>query len=173
MDQEGFGSSGVAYEYVVSNQSCRKNRIARVLLVNGYVLYVAVILGVGAAVRLIAPLMCLIPLSLWVLVYFTWRYTQVEYKLSFLSGELRVTRLLNGKAPKLIVAERIRELRSVLRFYEEDRKKIPQKDLLLEAYDGTVGDLYAVQLSSGRVMILQLTEKAIKIIKTYNASCRL
>jgi len=97
----------------------------------------------------------------------------VEYKLSFLSGELRVTRLLNGKAPKLIVAERIRELRSVLRFYEEDRKKIPQKDLLLEAYDGTVGDLYAVQLSSGRVMILQLTEKAIKIIKTYNASCRL
>ena len=173
MDQEGFGSSGVAYEYVVSNQSCGKNRIARVLLIIGYVLYVAVILGVGAAVRLIAPLLCLIPLSLWILVYFTWRYTQVEYKLSFLSGELRVTRLLNGKSPKLIVAERLREIRSVMRFYEEDRKTIAQKELIFEAYDGSIGTLCTVRLSSGRMMILQLTDKAIKIIRKYNSNCRL
>lgn len=173
MDHEGFGSSGVAYEYVVTNQSCGKNRFRKVLLIVGYVLYVVLVLGIGSATRLALPLLCLIPLSLWILVFFTWRFTQVEYRLSFLSGELQVVRLLNGKNPKLLAEAKLRELRSVMRFYEEDRKTISKKDLIFEAYDGSIGTLCTIQLSNGRVMILQLTDKAIRIIKKYNSNCRL
>ena len=84
---------------------------------------------VGSIVKLILPLLAFIPISLWILVYFTWRYTQVAYEYSFFGGVLKVNRLLGEKSRRTIAEIKIRDLDSVsycrsgdIDAFEVDRK---------------------------------------------------
>ena len=68
------------YEYVVSPKKQTSYRIKRALMLLAYFAYVAVLLIVGLNTRLLVPMMALIPLSTWIIVWLTWRYVSVEYE---------------------------------------------------------------------------------------------
>ena len=70
------------YEFVVAQKAEGRFLRRRILFVLMYMLYVATFLIVGIITRIGIPLVALVPVTTWILIFFTWRYVQVEYEYS-------------------------------------------------------------------------------------------
>ena len=172
----GMGS-GSAYEYVVAEKKTRAVILKRVALIISYIFWVILLIVVGMTIRLVAPLLAFIPLSLWVLVFLTWRLTQVEYELSFFSGKLTVCRILGGRSRKILATLTIKELAEVYPCRDEfvDKANAYRPDrTVYAASDRSAPGLYAATWKDeeGRRCLLwfEPNEKALKILRYYNAS---
>lgn len=86
------------YEFVVSQKIEGKWLAARVGLVALYITYVVGLLLIGLRTRILVPLLALTPLSLWIIVFFTWRYTAVDYEYSITSGELTFSKIFGNRS---------------------------------------------------------------------------
>ena len=173
----GFGSNSAPYEYTVAEQGSRALLFKRITLIAVYVLWVAAWLILGAMLRIIAPLLAFIPLSLWILVFLTWRLTQVEYEYSFFSGTLTVCRVLGGRSRRTLVSVSLRELASVYPCDDEHAARIDAyaaKHTVIAAPTSTSDGLYAALWSDEggdrHALYFRPDETAVKIIRYYNAS---
>ena len=75
------------YEYGAEQKSEGKFRTMRMLMLCGYILY-AIVYFVIIYITRIFPLGALIPLTLWIIVYFTWRYTKPDYRYVIEHGDM-------------------------------------------------------------------------------------
>lgn len=173
----GFHTSGVPYEYTVAEKKTPKLVFKRVTLVVLYIFWVTVLLLAGFAVKIITPLLALIPLSLWVLVFFTWRLTQVEYEYSFFAGTLTVSRVLGGRTRKELCKVPIRALCDVIPYENEYVQKIENfsaERTVFAASDENAPDLFAAlwsdESNTRHALFFEPNEKAIKILRYYNMS---
>ena len=91
------------YEFAVRQRIEGKWRLARIGLILLYVLFPLVILFFGMKAQVIAPLLALIPISLWVLVFMTWRLVSVEYEYSITSGILTFAKIYGGRSRRKIL----------------------------------------------------------------------
>lgn len=172
----GMGS-GSAYEYVVAERKTKAVILKRVALIVSYIFWVILLIVVGMLTRLAAPLLAFIPLSLWVLVFLTWRLTQVEYELSFFSGKLTVCRILGGRSRKVLCRVMIRQMEQILPYEEEYAARIEAWDadrVLFAASHTDAPQLYAAlwkdEDGKKRTLILEVNEKALKILRFYNSA---
>ena len=174
----GFGSSGAPFEYNVAEANNKALKTKKLLFTIGYVAYGAIILGVGAMAKIILPLLCFIPLSLWVIVWLTWRFTQVEYEYSFFSGALTVSRVLGNRTRKKLMEVRIQSFSSIFPVNQENQSKIDAfnaESTIFAASEAKAENLWVAlwnDAESGKrcVLYFEPNEKAIKILKYYNAS---
>ena len=174
----GFGSSGAPFEYTVAEANNKALKTKKTLFVVAYVLYAVAIFGIGSMTKLMLPFMCFIPLSLWVIVWLTWRFTQVEYEYSFFSGELTVNRILGNRTRKTLTKVRIQQLSAVFPASELNQSKIEAfaAETTIMAVSEAIAEGIWVALwndaESGKRMALYFepNEKAIKILKYYNAA---
>ena len=174
----GFGSSGAPFEYTVAEANNKALKTKKLLFVVGYVAYGAIILALGATTKLFLPLMCFIPLSLWIIVWLTWRFTQVEYEYSFFSGELTVNRILGNRTRKTMTKVRIQQLSAVFPATELNQSKVEafgvQNTIMAVSEANAEGIWIALweDAESGKRMALYFepNEKSIKILKYYNAA---
>ncbi len=175
--ESGFGS-GAPYEYVVSEKRAPAVIAKKVTLVLLYVLWAASCLIVGAWIKLILPLLAFIPISIWILVFLTWRYTQVEYEYSFFSGNLTVSRILGGRSRKRLFSLTLKELEAVYPNTEDYAERIAalEVDRTLfalshpDATEGVWAALWQDEKKKKTLAWLELNEKAIKQIRFYNAT---
>lgn len=86
------------YEFVVHQKIEGKWLLARIGLILLYSAYVLGALLLGLTTRIIVPLLALIPVTLWILVFVTWRYTDVEYEYSITSGELTFAKIFGSRS---------------------------------------------------------------------------
>ncbi len=174
----GFGSSGAPFEYTVAEANNKALKTKKALFITGYVLYALVVFGVGSMTKLLLPFMCFIPLSLWVIVWLSWRFTQVEYEYSFFSGELTVNRILGNRTRKIMTKVRIHDLCSVFPATELNQSKIEAfaaETTIMAVSEATAESIWVAlwnDAENGKRMALYFepNEKAIKILKYYNAS---
>lgn len=173
----GIGSVSSPYEYTVAEQKGRSLLFKRVTLIALYALWAAAWLILGTALRIIAPLLAFIPLTLWMLVFFTWRYTQVEYEYSFFAGVLTVSRVLGGRSRRKLTEVSLRDLASVRPCNDENAARIDAfgaEHIVFAASSSEAESLYAAlwsdEESGKQVLYFEPTEKALKIIRYYNAS---
>ena len=89
-----------SYEYTVEQKSEGKWKRAKILMILFYTVYVLAYFIAIYATR-IFTLGALIPFTLWILVFFTWRYVKPEYKYSVESGVLTFTVIYGGKSSKI------------------------------------------------------------------------
>ena len=101
------------YEYVVSPAKQPIWKLKRTLAIIGYIVYAITVFGIGVYTKLLLPMMALVPLSTWILIFFTWRYVAVEYEYSFVSGTMTLTKILGGRARKKVLEVRIKELHMI------------------------------------------------------------
>ena len=87
------------YEYAVKQRIEGKWIAARIGLILLYILFVIGWILFGLKTGFV-PLLCHIPLTLWMLVFFTWRYTSVEYEYSVTSGILTFSKIYSGRFRK-------------------------------------------------------------------------
>ena len=97
------------YEFAVSQKIEGKWIAARVGLILFYVLYVLGILFLGMKYSIIAPLLAFIPLSLWVIIFITWRRVAVDYEYSVTSGILTFTKIYGNRSRRKIFEMSLRD----------------------------------------------------------------
>lgn len=97
------------YEFAVRQRIEGKWRLARVCLIAFYVLYVVSLLALGFTAKIIVPLLALIPVTTWILVFITWRFVSVEYEYSITSGELTFSKIFGGRSRRTYLTIRLRD----------------------------------------------------------------
>ena len=177
MNSDSGMGAGSTYEYVVSEKKTTALVMKRISLILLYILWAVVLLAGGMMIRLVVPFLAFIPLTLWILVFLTWRFTQVEYEYSFFSGKLTVCRILGGRSRKTLVTLTIKELAEVYPCRDEfvDKANAYRPDrTVYAASDRSASGLYAATWKDeeGRRCLLwfEPNEKALKILRYYNAS---
>ena len=176
-NESGFGTGGSPYEYVVTPKMNTALRMKKMLFIALYILWGGGLIIVGAAVRIIAPLLAFIPVTLWMLVFFTWKYTKVAYEYSFWGGELKVNRMLGEKSRRTLVTVKIRELKAVYPCKDSDRTEIkafaPEREIFAASSDDAenlVAALWTDENNQKTVLYFEADEKAMRILRYYNSS---
>lgn len=175
--ETGTGTGGTPFEYTVAEEKTPLLKAKRAVLIICYILWCGGLLILGSTLKLILPLLAFIPLSTWMLVFFTWRYTQVEYEYSFFSGQLTVSRILGGKRRRVLAEVRIKDLSSVLPYENEyvAQADAYQADISVFAASGQdAPDLYILlwqgEDKKRRLLCMNVNEKALKLLRYYNSS---
>ncbi len=97
------------YEFAVCQRIEGKWKLARFGLISLYVLYVLTLLILGFTAKIILPLLALIPVTTWILVFATWRFVSVEYEYSITSGELTFSKIFGGRSRRTILTFPLRQ----------------------------------------------------------------
>ena len=101
------------YEFVVNQRIEGRWLLARIGLVFLYTAYALGLLILGLQTRIIAPLLALIPVTLWIIVFVTWRYTDVEYEYSITSGELTFAKIFGSRSRRRQLVITLRDAVSI------------------------------------------------------------
>lgn len=176
-NDSGFGANGIPYEYAVAEAKTAKLKMKKLAMIAAYVLWGAVAL-IGGASTNILPILCFIPLTIWIFVFLTWKYTQIEYECSFFSGKLTVSKILGEKTRKKMTEVNLRDLSAVYPCNEENLARAEAfgaKNRIFAASSPNAENLYVAlwedpETKTRNVLFFEPNEKAIKIIKYYNMS---
>lgn len=96
-----------SYEYVITPKKDLKNKLMRLGLILLYVGFVIAWLIFGFVSAFI-PLLALIPVTTWMLIFFTWRYVNVEYEYNVSSGIITFTKVFGNRSRKVATVFDIR-----------------------------------------------------------------
>lgn len=164
------------YEFVVSQKMEGKWVVRRVLSVMGYILFALAFFTVGIVTRLGVPMLALTPLFLWMLIFFTWRYTRPEYEITTVSNSLRFAIIYGSRTrcPQLEVE--FRKMQKIAPLDEAGRVDVarfkPDKTYCA-ASCMTAPDLYYAIWEEEKkhyVFYFEATEQLLKICKYYNSA---
>lgn len=167
MNNEGFGSNGAAFEYTVTSEGKRRS-LSRLLLLLLYVLWTVAFFAAGVLSRILLPLLCFIPLSLWIIVFLTWRLTKREIKLVFLAGKMTVVRQFDGKNQKTLAEVTIKEIETVKKYEMGDEALLAGKHVICATHTEDRTGAY-VALWGNTALLFETNEKALKILKYYGS----
>ena len=167
------------YEYSVEHyKKDPKLRLKKTLLVIFYVVYCFALIFVVAFAKagvLAAPLMALIPVTCWIIAFFTWRYAKPEYEYSMTSGVLTFSVIYGNRTRKKKFDTRIAQADTIAP-YSVSAKSDIEKYAPQTTYMG-VSSLYSpdayymlFETADGKrcVYYFEATDKALKILRFYN-----
>lgn len=171
------------YEFVVSQRREGKWILARICLVAFYTLFALTALLLGLQLRLIVPLLAFIPLSLWVLIFITWRYVQVDYEYALVSGTLTFTKIYGNRSRKRIFEMQLRDAVRIAPLADEQEAArgtayAPEREFV-GVSSMCAPDIYFMlfELEDKRshekrraIFYFEATAKALSICRFYNAS---
>ena len=171
------------YEFAVKQKIEGKWLVARIALIAFYVLYVLALIIVGLLTRIIVPLLALIPITLWIIVFVTWRYVAVEYEYSITSGRLTFAKIYNNRSRRKLLAFDLRDaVRIAPLDHETEASKAtawkPEREYSAVS-SLSAPDIYFVLFednSNGSkekrraIFYFEATERALQICRFYNPS---
>ena len=111
-----------SYEIVIKPKRDAKNRLLRAFLILFYIAFVVTCLVLGFVTAFV-PLLALVPLVLWIIIFFTWRYVNVEYEYVEESGMLTFTKIYNNRTRKTALVFDIRSARYMAPATDGDMQK--------------------------------------------------
>ena len=164
------------YEYVVSPKKQPIFRLKRALMVLGYIVYVVALLIVGFTTRLLVPMMALVPLSTWILVWLTWRYVAVEYEYSLAGGFMTLNKIYGGRSRKKVAEIRIKDMSMIAPFdgdyIKEAERYAPERtvDFTSDLQKPEVYfALYETEDKRRGILYFEATDQALRILRYYNS----
>ncbi len=90
-------SEGINFaEYTVPRKAEGKNKLARIILVCGYIVFAIAYAGVFISIR-IPHLIAVLPIFLWMAVFFSWRYVSYDYEYRVDGGYFTVAKIVGKK----------------------------------------------------------------------------
>ena len=107
MDSPGYA------EYVVTKKAEGKNLLLRIALIALYVLFALSYFIFFTAVIPIVMLIALLPVFIWMLVFFTWRYASVEIEYQIHSGMVTFYHIYGGRSRRKKFEYRIKDMLTV------------------------------------------------------------
>ena len=104
MDLNGFNT----YEYTVDKKCEGVLRTNKFLLLAAYAVFFGGLCAVVFGIPLL-PLGALIPLFMWMLIFFTWRYVKVSYSYSVEAGALKLVRIYGNRTKRSLAELRLKD----------------------------------------------------------------
>ena len=174
----GRGAGSAPYEYAVSEKKSRTLLFKRIALIALYVLWGIGWLMAGVIIKLIVPFLAFIPISLWALVFFTWRLTQVEYEFSFFAGELTVSRVLGKRSRRTLCQVQLRDVELLIPCSadgadEKIDRFAPQRVIFAASSEDSpmlFAALFKDENGAPSVLYFEPDEKARKTVRHYNVT---
>ena len=171
------------YEFAVAQKKEGKWLAARVGLILFYVTYVMAILFIGMKFSFIAPLLAFIPISLWIIVFITWRYVSVEYEYSLTSGTLTFTKIYGNRSRRKIFEMNVRDAVAIAPLADaaqeaRGRAYAPEREFV-GVSSMCAPDIYFMlfELSNAKsgekrraIFYFEATQKMLSICRYYNPS---
>ncbi len=177
MDNQYGTGSGMPFEYVVAEKKTGAVKMKRIALILVYIFWAVAVLIGGVTLRLIVPLIGFLPLTLWIMVFLTWRITQVEYEYSFFSGVLTIAKLLGGRSRKTLVRVTIREMGAILPAEDPYTERInayaAEKEIWAASHadaEGLYAAMWKTENGVKHILWFEPNERAVKILQYYNRS---
>ncbi len=174
----GDNSTVSFVNYGVKEKPNRRNGLIKILLILGYIvfalLYCCTFLGVFFHLNL-PMVIAFLPVFLWIMIFFTWRYTQVEYEYIISDGEMRMMKIYGGKSMRLLFRTRISSMNLIAPYNGEHRAaadKIPAENRICCVSSMSSPDIYFGifrEDSKERAVFFEATEKTLRVIKYYNS----
>ena len=164
------------YEFVVSQKMEGKWRMRRIIAVIGYVIFALVFFALGTTTKLLFPLLALTPLFLWMLIFFTWRYTRPDYEITTVSNSLRFTIVYGNRTRRPQMEVEFRKMQKIAPHDEAGQAEVerfqPEK-IYTAASSMQAADLYYAIWEEDKqrcVLYFEATEQLLKICKYYNSA---
>lgn len=147
------------------------NRILMILL---YIVYLGVFTAILA--RINPYLIALSVVTVCILIFFTWRYVNIEYELTIHEAMLGFAKIYGGLSRKDLFSCRVRDLKVIAPYEgkgkeEADAYAATQKLVFVSRIDSP-DNYYAVyEPESGEkiLLIFETEEKTLKMLKYYNS----
>ena len=171
------------YEFVVRQKIEGKWRAARAGLIALYILFPLTVLLLGMKASVIAPLLALIPISLWILIFMTWRFVSVEYEYSITSGILTFAKVYGGRSRRKILEISLHDAVRIAPLDNEDEAARANQWIPEREYSGISSprapDIYFIlfedkaspkQEKRRAIFYFEATERALQICRFYNPS---
>ncbi len=161
------------YEFSVSQKNEGKWRLFKWLLLLFYTAfagaYFAFIYKIG-----FIPLGALIPLFLWILVFFTWKYTKPDYKYKISEAHISFYKII-GKRQKEILKIKIAEAKYIIpleQALEEIKAFAPQKTFSALPCHLSTDSYIILYKENGKscAFMFKATADALKCLRFYNKS---
>lgn len=160
------------HEYTVAQKHEGKWKMLRILMILGYVLF-AGLYFLGAYLSRFIPIVAILPLFLWILVYFTFRYVNPEYKYTITAGHLHFYKIFGKKSRevikiKLCDALYIMPLEDALdKIKEVDPKKTYSALPSIHSTDSYI-ILYKDEEGTPSAFMFKVTSDGLKSLRFYN-----
>lgn len=171
------------YEYTVRQKIEGKWILARVGLIFLYLSFVFAWVIFGLRTRIFVPLLALIPVTTWILIFVTWRYVSVEYEYSVTSGIFTFTKVFGGKSRKKAVEFCLRDAIMIAPLDDEKARTYAEKYQPEREFHAISSlsspDVYFVlfEYENKRekekrraILYFEATARALQVCKFYNAS---
>ena len=165
-------------EYTVEQKAEGKYLTRRILLVLLYVVFtIGYFLFFTIGPIKLYPLIAILPIFLWILIFFTWRYVAVEHEYTIASGTMTFSDIYGNRSRRTLLEAKIKDMSEIAPLTEESRKKCTGEGIS-KVYDflstqSSPDAYYAICAKEGGVRIaifFEATEKSLKIMKFYNSS---
>ena len=113
------------YEFAVRAPRDTKNSMLRFLLILLYAVFIVAWLVFGFLTGLI-PLLALIPVTTWILVFFTWRYVNVEYEYVVQAGIITFSKVFDNRSRKKVLVFDIRSAELIAPMDNHETKRLAE-----------------------------------------------
>ena len=160
------------YEYTVAQIHEGKWKLYRWLMIAGYAIFAASYFFIAYKSRFI-PIVAILPLFMWMLVYFTYKYVNPEYKYTVSEATLRFF-VIYGKTEKERLSLRICDADFIIPLetaLEKIKEYAPKHTIsALPTSHGTDSYIILYKNSEGEpsAFIFKATSEALKALKFYN-----
>jgi len=166
------------YEYSVEHsKKDKKLKSKKLALVLFYVLYCIAlpVLALSLVGVIAAPFIALVPVTCWIIAFFTWRYVKPEYIYSMTSGALTFEVLYGNKTRKTVFETKIANAETIAPYSEKaklDIEKYAPKNEYLGVSSLDSPDAYYMLFKNDKgencVYYFEATARALKILRFYN-----
>lgn len=160
-------------EYVVTQKKEGRNKRHRALLLCLYFLFGFSFSVVFLALKLV-PVIAIMPLLLWIIVHFTWKYVNVEYKYTIEKGEISFFKVYSASDEKKVLAFKLADAHTVLPLSTADAAIADYAPERTIDFRGTVKavNVAAVLVEIDRRKIAVYFETCKKTVSLINLYCK-
>ena len=164
------------YEFIVSQKIEGKWKMRRIIAIVGYTLFLVGIFIVCTSVRLLTPLVALSPLFLWLLVYFTWRYTRCDYEISTESNKMRFAIRYGNRTRQPQFEVEFRKMQKIAPYDDEGKAYVtafsPNQTYVAVSSMQASDIYYAIWEEDQKryAVLFEATEALLKICRYYNGT---
>jgi hypothetical protein len=162
-------------EYSVAQKAEGKNLLLRILLISSYVLLSLGFFIFFTMVFKIVMLISILPLLIWILVFFTWRFAAVEHEYQVASGTITFSDVYGGRSRKKKFEYKIKDMQTIApmdRTHESDythatlthdfRGSTKSPDSYYFTYKNDAGE--------NCVVYFEATSRTLKTFRYYNSA---
>ena len=163
------------YEYTVSPSGHGRAVMKKVLFIFGYILFAAILVSVILIwLKAAIPLISVVPVILWLLIWLTWRYACLEYEYSFTSGIMTVSHIYGNKTRKTIQEITIKDMAVIKPLAEarDDIRSFGPETVLDKTSSQDAKNVYVALYKDKHEkkteLLFDASEQTLKILKFYN-----